>query len=132
MSSLDTSTLSLATCLRSRLLPFFFHSIESCNIFQNKVVTLNNGKVAVFDDALNSFVCFCLWFALTHDVRHGWNGDVCQFVLPFVKFGGFTWCGNHSCLCSSRNSAVTNGILHNWLHDCVMALGQLLLLKLVS
>ena len=48
-----------------------FPPIGSCNIKQNKVVTLTFGKVAVFDDALNSFVCFCFWFALTHDVRHG-------------------------------------------------------------
>ena len=38
-------------------------SIGSCNIFHNKVVTLNNGKFAVFDDTLDSFVWFSLCFA---------------------------------------------------------------------
>ena len=61
------------------------------------------------------------------------TGCVCvNSCFHLVKFGGFTWYRNHSCFCSSRNSAVVNWILNNWLYDCVMALGQPLLLKLES
>ena len=38
-------------------------SVGSRNVFQNKVVTLNKGKFAVFDDTLDSLVRFSLCFA---------------------------------------------------------------------
>ena len=40
-----------------------FQFVGCCGVFQNKVVTLNNGKFAVFDDALDTFVRFRLCFA---------------------------------------------------------------------
>ena len=40
-----------------------FQSVGGCNSFQNKVVTLNNWKFAVFDGALDTFVGFRLCFA---------------------------------------------------------------------
>ena len=40
-----------------------FQFVGCCGVFQNKVVTLNNGKFAVFDDALDTFVRFRMCFA---------------------------------------------------------------------
>ena len=77
----DNSTFSLSMSLRTCLLHFSLpttvvvpypndftkhalnvQSVGSCNIFENKVVTLNNGKFAVFDDTLDSFECFSFAF----------------------------------------------------------------------
>ena len=40
-----------------------FQFVGCCGVFQNKVVTLNNGKFAVFDDPLDTFVRFRMCFA---------------------------------------------------------------------
>ena len=40
-----------------------FQSVACCNIFQNKVTTLNNRKFAVFDDALDTLVRLRFCFA---------------------------------------------------------------------
>ena len=50
-------------------------SVGGCNVFQNKVVTLNSGKFAVFDDTLDSFVWFSFVLCLlTRGLHHGSNG----------------------------------------------------------
>ena len=100
-------------------------SIGSCNIFQNKVVTLNSGNFADFDDTLISFV----WLGLCFAFMVG-TGSVPTRVSFSLTRKALTLCGNHSCSCFDRNSVVVNWILNNWLRDCVIVTGQILLLLL--
>ena len=91
MFSLSTS---LRTCLLHLALEqlvdvaarFHIHSqhLQSVGMlqhFQNKVVTQNNGKFAVFEDTLDSFAWFCLCFAFDARCAPVFEWDVCQLLF---------------------------------------------------
>ena len=79
-----------------------FQSIGSCNILQNKVVTLSSGKFAVFSDTLN-------YFCVVHPVLR-LRRMMCATVeiacvstcVSCSQSRKFTWWRNHSCTCFGK------------------------------
>ena len=107
----DNSTCSLSTSLRTCLC--------RTQTISHTCSALSKGKFAVFGDALNSFVCFCLCFAFDASGAP-WLDGMC--VNSCLVFRSQRVSHRHSRLYFGSNSVTFKRILKNWLHDCVIAL----------